>query len=464
MAVFDLELQRVCVRVVYDGPAYAGKTTNVRQLAAMFPSRNGAEVISPSELHGRTLSFDWLQIAAGAVAGFPLICQVISVPGQSALTARRRHLLETADVVVYVCDSSPQQIERAQQSLGLLDRIDRERPQLVLQANKQDQREALRGSALAQALGLEGVHVVEAIAVDGAGVVDTFVSAVRAISRDIQARIEKGEVRIPVRRADTADGLLGRLSLEALEPEAAAELLLQEVQASMSAPIVLEKPVPIAEAPSELLDPVLPSPNVPPGHVWPAHTGRALLESLSGRAPASRTVEDDRVIVRIGDYVLSTSGRLRFRDGETARTAIVRAARERSQLGDLLAPETVLVLQPADDGSCWLWTIRREMQTCARALESDASMPDRLGRATAELLRIAVKNQLAVELSTRAFAIDETIRYVGDLDAGSDPLSGLDRFLAELEGLSARDAFASALRSSLSGWPEGEHLVREQLA
>lgn len=463
MAVFDLELQRVCVRIVYDGPAYAGKTTNVRQLAAMFPSRNGAEVISPSELHGRTLSFDWLQINAGVLAGFPLICQVISVPGQSALTARRRHLLETADAVVYVCDSAPEQLSRAQHTLGLLDRIERERPQLVLQANKQDQRDALRGAALADALGLEGVQVVEAIAVDGAGVMDTFVSAVRAISRDMQARIEKGEVRIPVRRADTPDGLLGRLSLEALDPEAAAELLLQEVQASMSHAIVLEK-APIEPASHDAEGPTLPSPQVPPGHVWPAHTGRALLESLAERAPTSRSVQGDRITVRVGDHVLSTSSRLRFRDSEAARAAIVRAARERSQLGELLAPETVLVLQPNGDGTCSLWTIRRALETCERALASDASLPDRLGRATAELLRIAIKNQLVVELSTRSFAVDEGIRYVGDLDAGTDLAPSLRTFLDELDGLSARDAFASALRASLSGWPEGEKLVFEQLA
>lgn len=464
MAVFDLELQRVCVRIVYDGPAHAGKTTNVRQLAAMFPSRNGAEVISPSELHGRTLSFDWLQINAGAVAGFPLICQVISVPGQSALTARRRHLLESADVVVYVCDSAPHQVGRAQQNLDLLSRIDRERPQLVLQANKQDQRDALRGAALAQSLGLEGVHVVEAIAVDGAGVMDTFVSAVRAISRDMQTRLEAGDVRIPVRRADTPDGLLGRMSLEALDPEAAAELLLQEVQASMSTPIVIDRPVQPETAPSEPLAPVLPSPQVPPGHVWPAHTGRALLESIAGKTPSSSVVDGDRITVRVGDYVLSTSQRLRFHEGETARMAIVRAARERSQLGELLPPDTVLVLQPASDDSCWLWTIRRAMESCERALESDASVPDRLGRATAELLRIAVRNQFALDLSTRSFAIDDTVRYVGDLDSGTDLASSLRGFLGELEGLSARDAFASALRDSLSGWPESERLAFEQLA
>ena len=103
------------------------------------------------------------------------------------------------------------------------------------------------------------------------------------------------------------------------------------------------------------------------------------------------------------------------------------------------------------------------MESCERALESDASIPDRLGRATAELLRIAVKNQFAVELSTRSFAIDEGVRYVGELDGGTDLVSSLDRFLAELDGLSAREAFSTALRASLSGWPEGEQLVSEQL-
>src|SRR4051812_21914469 len=119
MATFDLARQRICVRVVYDGVGSAGKTTNVRQLRALFPPQQTSDVISPSELRGRTLAFDWLEIRAGVLAGFPLICQVVTVPGQRALEKRRRQLLEGADVVVMVADSGRAELERTRSGMTL---------------------------------------------------------------------------------------------------------------------------------------------------------------------------------------------------------------------------------------------------------------------------------------------------------------------------------------------------------
>ena len=62
MAIFDPHEQRLCVRVVYDGLAGAGKTTNLRQLATLFAAQRATEVWSASELAGRTLYFDWMQL------------------------------------------------------------------------------------------------------------------------------------------------------------------------------------------------------------------------------------------------------------------------------------------------------------------------------------------------------------------------------------------------------------------
>ena len=74
MAIFDPVLQRIAVRVVYDGVAFAGKTTNLKQLCTLFAAQRSNELHTPAELRGRTLFFDWMQIMAGAVCGFPLLC------------------------------------------------------------------------------------------------------------------------------------------------------------------------------------------------------------------------------------------------------------------------------------------------------------------------------------------------------------------------------------------------------
>ena len=123
---------------------------------------------------------------------------MITVLGQQVLTARRRHLLSTADVVVHVCDSEEQAVGRALDGLALFDEVEREGPErvpLVIQANKQDQANGERSPVppcWRRSSGFGTVPVVEAIASDGIGVVDTFVAAVRAVVRAIQARVESG--------------------------------------------------------------------------------------------------------------------------------------------------------------------------------------------------------------------------------------------------------------------------------
>jgi hypothetical protein len=97
-------LERVVViRIVYDGAPMAGKSTSVRALGRGL----GGEVVTPAEVSGRTLYFDWLDYTGGLFEGRRIRCQIISVPGQATLAPRRRRLLESADVIVFVGDSTP---------------------------------------------------------------------------------------------------------------------------------------------------------------------------------------------------------------------------------------------------------------------------------------------------------------------------------------------------------------------
>jgi signal recognition particle receptor subunit beta len=467
MAHYDPELRRLCVRIVYDGPANAGKTTNVRQLAAIFPSCEAPEVISPSEIAGRTLSFDWLEIRAGVLLGFPLVCQVVTVPGQGVLTPRRRYLLESADVVVYVCDAALAELDRAREGLTVLEEVVRERrvrPPVVLQANKQDQVGARPAEIVAAALGLGEVPSVEAIAVDGGGVVDTFVTAVRAVGQALKRDVEAGEIRIPVRRTPSPAALLHELLQHSLDREAAAEMLLREIARALRPAEAVPSAIPEGlfslEPRRHLRDegtpsrPTLPRADLPAGHVWPARHGREILSAL-GVCEVPEVESDRPLVVESGAFVLETARALRFPEPEVARAAVVRAARERTQLGSLLPPETVLALQPAADGASWLWTIHRRRETVDVALARgpEPRLLEALGRAVAALLRVASSGGLAVDLRTSAFAIDDPFRYVGRLGPLADARSlseAFGRFLEELAAARALDAFLPALDAALA--------------
>ena len=56
MAVLDVDRNAVVIRIVYDGPPHAGKTTSLRALAGSL----GQTLYSPAEQAGRTLFFDWM--------------------------------------------------------------------------------------------------------------------------------------------------------------------------------------------------------------------------------------------------------------------------------------------------------------------------------------------------------------------------------------------------------------------
>ncbi|NUP06587.1 MAG: GTPase domain-containing protein [Polyangiaceae bacterium] len=454
MPTYDPIKQRMAVRVVYDGVAWAGKTTNLRQLCTLFAAQRSAKLYSPADANGRTLYFDWMQIMAGVVCGYPLLCQVMSVPGQVVLTARRRHLLSTADVIVYVCESGEQTAAAAAAGLALYDEVARERGAtvpLVVQANKQDRVGALDGPSLLRVLGREGTPVVEGIASEGIGVVDTFVTAVRTVVRAIQTRSEADGFRVRVRRAETAAEVLTRLAAEHVDPAWAAELLLEEAQAALvleravhtiatdddaraaarAAAIDLAPPAAQAAAasPSKVVvdasrptTPPLPSPDVPTGFIWPAHTGRATVRGLSLPANVAPAWNDDGEMIHVAlDHVLRTSRRSRFSDRESARQALVRRARECTQLDRLLVPETVLIAQPAEDGACWLWTVRPKLKTLSSALQAGTASSDLVasfGSAVVDGIRSSLRHGFTLSLCPDRFGIQQgMIRYIGELSS-----------------------------------------------
>lgn len=429
MAVYDLAHRRLCVRVVYDGPAGAGKTTNVRQLASAFSTQRWGELETPEELAGRTLWFDWLQIRAGVVCGFPLVCQIVSVPGQVALTPRRRRLLADADVVVLVVESAADAVAPAREALQLVADL-REgalAPPCVLQANKQDHVDALDPDALAVALGAHADAVVGAIARDAVGVVDTFVTAVRHLSRDLEARLRAGSLRLRAAAMDDARVVLRRLEETPIAREDAAEMVLAEAAALLvGRPPTARAAGEASRRPRATGTAPLPRADVPTGFIWPAHTGRATLERLaaSGAAAQVATLDDEgNARVETDGHVLTTSRAQHHPGADAARQALLAAARGQNQLERRLVGGTVLAVQADRDGSCWLWRIApvvpswtARWRTATGGAARDALL-DALVDALVDGGLLAVRRGLALSTDLDAWGFQGgVVRYVGDVE------------------------------------------------
>src|SRR5215471_20020688 len=120
MASFDSERNCHVVRVVYDGPGFAGKTTNLKRICDLVPTSHRSEMVTPAELKGRTMFFDWLEIKGPRHTGVDVRFQLITVPGQEQRNYRRRPLVEVADVVVFVADSTTEHLAETQRTFARL--------------------------------------------------------------------------------------------------------------------------------------------------------------------------------------------------------------------------------------------------------------------------------------------------------------------------------------------------------
>src|ERR1700761_265972 len=324
MAVLDPRSDTVVIRVVYDGAPMAGKSTSVFALGKGL----GAQVYTPVEVAGRTLYFDWLDYTGGLFEGRRIRCQIISVPGQATLAPRRRRLLESADAVVFVGDSTPAGFDADRGYLGSLYRVlaqlNGPPVGVVLQANKRDHVRAVPITDIRAMLDEMGMRigVIESIATDGIGIREAFVFAVRLALDRVRELMRAGELATSAPEVDSAedllrqlrkseigdldaaakDGLVHRRLSEVRQPQSVASEALAEAiressadapaghgAAAMAAPTA---PAPQSASPTARVSvgpatqahdqppPTPPNKRVPSGMVWPPVDGRTVLQEI----------------------------------------------------------------------------------------------------------------------------------------------------------------------------------------
>jgi len=203
----NFSAREVTIKLVYYGPALSGKTTNLKRVHEIIPPSRRSDIVTPAELKGRTMFFDWLEIEGPRHAGVGLRFQLITVPGQIERNYRRRPLVAMADVVVFVCDSSPVAIADTQRTWARLRASIKRRTEpvsLIVQANKQDVPGAMAPAVLRRKLRLDGsVPMISSNAAKGDGVRATLNEAMRVGLRSLKG----GEIGPVVAEFANADNL-----------------------------------------------------------------------------------------------------------------------------------------------------------------------------------------------------------------------------------------------------------------
>ena len=104
--LINWKLRELNLKIVYYGPAFSGKTTNLIQIHSRVDEQKRSELISLKTQEDRTLYFDFLQLELGKINGLTPKIHLYTVPGQANYESSRRLVLHGADGVVFVADLS----------------------------------------------------------------------------------------------------------------------------------------------------------------------------------------------------------------------------------------------------------------------------------------------------------------------------------------------------------------------
>lgn len=383
----------VVIRIVFDGPAEAGKTSTIDALARMISLQRRGPIARPGTTERRTEYFDWLDFSGGFLAGQRVHCQLLSVPGQPELLHRRRYLLDSADVVVFVADATAPDFSDMRLDLATtLELVRRSTdpvpPALLLQVNKQDAPGAIAPQLVARQLALDAlVPVVGTSALTGMGVMQTLILAVRLATDRARSQLLSDDLSV-TSEADIGPEALYR---QLLEREPAVVTAVASPQVSLTPQVDPGRPNPLygrdcPSLPQALLTPA--------GCVWPAVAGRAALAVANQHTPSvaatlSDFASDEAWEVLAGeDWIYhSEPDWLREREGD-ARRLLLTCARHLSENPVPCSDARALVLtQDVDGWRMWVVSHRAEL----------ASLIASPARATAQLLGSLLRDSTAGE-------------------------------------------------------------------
>jgi hypothetical protein len=221
MALFNYTTKEITLKIVYYGPAFSGKTTNLQQLHSILPPNARGKLISLATEADRTLFFDFLPVDMGKIKDFKIRFQLYTVPGQVKYNATRRLVLKGADAVVFVADSQREVREQNIESFInmkenlLANNLNPAEIPVILQYNKRDLSNIMSIEELNRDLNKHNGPFFEAIASEGKGVHEIFKETIDILIRHIE---KKYKIDIDTTSSEVAQPDLVETSTEPSPP------------------------------------------------------------------------------------------------------------------------------------------------------------------------------------------------------------------------------------------------------
>ena len=144
MPITNYTAKEVQFKIVLYGPPFSGKSTGLRHLHSNIEAASKGEITTLKSATTETLVFDFIPRDATLLEDFKIRFELLTIAGEVATNAPRKLLLRDADGILFVANSSWDQIENNVQSFKNLEEnlkkfsVTLDEIPIVLQYNKRD--------------------------------------------------------------------------------------------------------------------------------------------------------------------------------------------------------------------------------------------------------------------------------------------------------------------------------------
>ena len=143
MSLFNYNSKEIHCKIIYYGPAGAGKTSNIKWICRHTLDQKWDVFSIPLQTKPSAF-FDFLPLDIGLIRGFKTRFHLYTIPGNDLFETSQKLLLKGVDGVVFVVDSQKDKMEANKESMNKLKQylseegLSLEKIPMVMQYNKRD--------------------------------------------------------------------------------------------------------------------------------------------------------------------------------------------------------------------------------------------------------------------------------------------------------------------------------------
>jgi len=194
MALINHVKKEINAKIVFFGPASAGKATNLNHIFSKLKETFRGTFKSMNMQNDKMLFFDFIPSGQGTLNGYTIRFHVYTMTGEVTRPSSWKMVLKGVDGVVFVADSDPARMDANLESLRLLDSSLGSFGKSIadisfaIQCNKRDLSDAAPMEEMGRVLNPRGFIMVPAVARQGEGVLESIFNLARMVMKNLKER------------------------------------------------------------------------------------------------------------------------------------------------------------------------------------------------------------------------------------------------------------------------------------